>query len=170
MDLEAHQPSEDLNVSSVNSMDLTNKSDQQIKFGVATCTQGYKYHNSPHGWNNLPDALKSVIPTDEMYTYIVEEYNELPNEEYPDSRFTAAIRINLNNDEEAKEWIGKMSDHSKCTYRVTRTYKPSLKRILWHTDVHCQHQRKPLSIKQSAAKAVCKKKLNPLMEDVRQKI
>jgi len=35
--------------------------------------------------------------------------------------------------------------------------------------MHCQHQRKPLSIKQSAAKAVCKKKSNPLMEDVRQK-
>ena len=126
MDLKAHQTSEDLNVSNENSMDLTNKSDQQIKFGVAACTQSYKYHNSPLGWNNLPDALKSVIPTDEMYTYIVEEYNELPKEEYPDSRFTAAIRINLNNDEEAKEWIGKMSEHSK-SYRVTRTYKPSLK-------------------------------------------
>ena len=119
--------------------------------------------------DNLPDALQSVMPTDEMYTYVVEEFNELPKEEYPDLRFTATIRINLNNDEEAKKWIGKMCNHSKCTYRVTRTYKPSLKRILWRTDMHCQHQRKPLSIKQSAAKAVCKKTLNPLMEDVQQK-
>jgi len=90
-------------------------------------------------------------------------YNELPKEEYPDSRFTATIRIN---DEDEKEWIGKMCDHSKCTYRITRTYKPSLKQVLWRTDMHCQHQRKLLSIKQSAAKAVCNKRLNPLMEDI----
>lgn len=109
------------------------------------------------------------MPTDEMYSYIIEEFSELPKEEYPDSRFTATIRINLNNAEDAKEWIGKMCYHSKCTYRITRTYKPSLKRILWRTDMHCQHQRKPLSIKQSAAKAVCKKATNPLMEDVKQK-
>ena len=163
MDL-SNQPYEELDASMENSLTIT---DKQSKFDVVA--RSYRYNSKPICWDNLPDALQSVMPTDEMYTYIVEEFNELPKEEYPDLRFTATIRINLNNDEEAKEWIGKMCDHSKCTYRVTRTYKPSLKRILWRTDMHCQHQRKPLSIKQSAAKAVCKKNPNPLMEDVQQK-
>ena len=130
------------------------------------------YANKPVSWDNLPFFLQSVIPSDEEYSYIIEECNELSAEGFsgaPSNRFTATLRNNLNNGQEAKDWIDKMCNHSKCTYRITRTYKPSLRQILWHTDMHCQHQRKPLSTKQLAAKALSKKETNPLMGELRQK-
>jgi len=130
------------------------------------------YANKPVSWDDLPCFLQSIIPSDEEYSYVIEECNELPAEGFsgaPSNRFIATMRINLNNGEEAKDWLDKMCNHSKCTYRITRTYKPSLKWILWRTDMHCQHQRKPISTKQLAAKALNKKKTNPLMEELREK-
>ena len=131
----------------------------------------HHYANKPLSWGDLPHFLQSVIPSDKEYSYIIEECNKLPAEEFSgaSNRFTARIRINLKNENESKDWVDKMCNHSKCTYRITRTYKPSLKRILWRADMHCQHYRKPLSTKQLATKALSKKKSNPLMGELQQK-
>ena len=128
--------------------------------------------NKVVSWDELPCFLQSVIPPDDEYSYVIEECNKLPAEGFsgaPSNRFVATMRINLNNGEQAKHWVDKMCNHSKCTYRITRTYKPSLKRIMWRADMHCQHQRKPLSTKQLAAKALSKKKTNSLMGELREK-
>jgi len=77
------------------------------------------YANKPDSWGDLPYFLQSVIPSDEEYSYVIEECNELPAEGFsgaPSNRFTATMRINLNNGEEAKDWIGKMCNPSKRTY------------------------------------------------------
>ena len=41
--------------------------------------------------------------------------------------------------------------HSKCTYRVTKTTKPVMKRVLAKYTMHCQHFRKTLTLKQRQA-------------------
>jgi len=85
------------------------------------------YINKPLSWDDLPHFLQSVIPSDLEYSYIIEKCNELPAEEFSGATntFTATIRINLNDENESKVWIDKMCKHSKCTYRITRTYKSS---------------------------------------------
>lgn len=140
-------------------------SDNEQKNNCSTTKATKSHANKPVSWDNLPPFLQPVIPSDEEYSYIIEDCNELPVKEFSGAgiRFTATLRINLNNGKEAKDWVDKMCDQSKCTYRITRTYRPSLKRILWRTDMHCQHQRKPLSTKQLAAKALSKKKRSSLM-------
>ena len=52
------------------------------------------YANKPVSWDDFPCFLQSVIPSDEQYNCIIEEYNELPVEEFsgaPSNRFTARI-------------------------------------------------------------------------------
>ena len=112
-----------------------------------------------------------MLSPDVCYSYIVEEYCEQLHENFtgaPES-FKATIRINLKDETEAKEWIKRMSNHSSCTYRITRSYKPSLKSVLYRTDMHCQHQRKQLTQKQLASKAAARKSKYPLMGGLRQK-
>ena len=58
------------------------------------------------------------------------------------------IRVNLNDDREVSRWIEAFSEKSKCTYRTTRTYKPSMKKVSFKVDMHCQHLKKKLSAKQ----------------------
>ena len=68
------------------------------------------------------------------------------------------MRINLKNESKAKEWVDKMQQHSHVTYRVTRTNKPGLIRVLCKLEHHCQHFRKILTKKQVAKGAVAKAK------------
>ena len=77
------------------------------------------YASKPVSWDNLPCFLQPVIPSDEQYSYVIEECNELPAEKFsgaPNNRFSASLRINLSNGQEAKDWLDKMCNHSKYTY------------------------------------------------------
>ncbi len=81
------------------------------------------------------------------------------------------MRINLRNEEEATEWLQNMQQHSLTTYRVTRTSKPGLRRVLYKSERHCQHFRKKLSEKQTVKSALAqsKKARRPLTAMVRDK-
>jgi len=68
---------------------------------------------------------------------------------------------------QVRNWLAEMSDQCKCTYRVTRTYKPSLKRVIFKVDLHCQHFRKKLTPKQLAVKKISQPKT--MLSDVNQK-
>jgi hypothetical protein len=82
---------------------------------------------------------------------------------------SATFRINVTEEKDAKQWLQEISEVSKITYRVTRTYKVTQKRVLFKVDMHCQHKQKPLTIKQKGLKALSKKKANPLMGELRNK-
>ena len=102
------------------------------------------YDSKPVSWDDLPFSQLFLLIKN---SYVNEASNELPAENFSDApyhRFTATMQIDLSNGQEAKDCIDKMCNHNKCTYQTIRTYKPSLKR-LWCTDMHCQHQRQPLS-------------------------
>ena len=59
---------------------------------------------------------------------------------------------------------------SKCTYRVTKTTKPAMKRVLVKYTYHCQHYKKPLSQKHLSAHLLARKpSKNPLTADIRHK-
>ena len=64
-----------------------------------------------------------------------------------------------------------MQQHGHTTYRVTRTYKPGLKRVLCKLERHCQHFRKPLTQTQvrKGAVAKAKKARTPLTRMLRNK-
>ena len=84
------------------------------------------------------------IPDSDEYTYIVESFNKFPVHTFcgaPTVNFDAYIRVNLNDDRESR-WIEALSEKSKCTYRTTRTYKPSMKKVSFKVDMHCQHLKK----------------------------
>ena len=78
-------------------------------------------------------------------THVVEAYQEIADAtggEMSSSQFSATIRINLTERDEAIEWMTKMTEHSKVTYRTTKTVKPSLKRVKCKFVKHFQHQAK----------------------------
>ena len=92
-----------------------------------------------------------------------------------DSRhFSATIRINLANEDDAKQWMEKMSNHSLCTYRTTKTVKTNNKRVkckLYFVK-HCQHFAKKLSQKQKEKSALSRAKRKvkaPLSSQLRNK-
>ena len=127
-------------------------------------------------WDQLQSSLQAVFPNDKQYSYVVESYKELPFEEFigaPTHTFQAQIRINIGNESDAKEWLSKVYAHSKCTYRHTRGVgnKTKGKRILYKAYLHCQHQRKPLTMKQTAhpKKKSSKQSLGPLRKDLKNK-
>ena len=91
-----------------------------ISLGLA-CPSSQRSSNLPMQWKDLNASLKQVLPPHEHYTYIIETYQEGSKNQEDAPQFSAAIRINLQNEKEAREWITQMSNHSKCTYRVTKT-------------------------------------------------
>ena len=104
---------------------------------------------------DLVPELRNVLPITDKYTYIVESFKTLPDQSFCGAskvNFEAHIRMNLETEEQAKEWVRELSDQCKCTYRVTRTYKPALKRVTYKVDLHCQHFRKKLTKKQLSLK------------------
>ena len=109
----------------------------------------------PKLWSKLTSELRSVLPPNESYTYIIQNFETLDQHSFsgaPATNFKAEFRVNLTAEDQAREWIDLLFKHCKCTYRVTRTYKPSLKRVTFKMDMHCQHFRKTLTPKQLSQK------------------
>ena len=98
-------------------------------------------------WNELPSSLQFVLPLGDDYSYVVESY-EVVGATSDSPHFNCTMRINLVTEEEAKVWIEKMSERSRCTYRTTKTVKPGQKRVKCKFVKHCQHFAKKLSPKQ----------------------
>ena len=105
------------------------------------------------------------------HTCIIETYQESSESHEDAPQFSATIRINLQNETDARDCINKMSNHSKCTYRVTKTVKPGMKRIKCKFVMHCQHYAKKLTQKQreKSALARVKKAKAPLSLQLRNK-
>ena len=128
--------------------------------------------NVPMQWKGLKASLKQVLPPHEQYTYIIETYQESSESHQDAPQFSATIQINLQNETDARDWINEMSNHSKCTYQVTKTVKPSMKRIKCKFVMHCQRYAKKLTQKQrekSALARVKKAKKGPLSLQLRNK-
>ena len=107
------------------------------------------------------------LPENAEFTYMVVSYKKLPKFTFcgaSEVNFEAHLRVNLNDENQANEWIEGLSKQSKCTYRVTRTYKPALKRVVYKIDLHCQHYRKALTKKQLSLK---KPKPKTMLSDVK---
>ena len=51
-----------------------------------------------------------------------------------------------------------MMQHSKCTYCHTKGKAPGLKRVLYKAEMHCQHKRKKLTLKQQQKASLAKSK------------
>ena len=120
-------------------------------------------------WDDLNNELKAILPpkstsTNMSYTYVIEKYEDLTQEAFsgePKECFNVEFRVNLHSKEEFNDWITAFFQSSQCTYRKTRTYNPSLKRVLYKLDMHCHHYRKQLTAKQLSAKS--KKPKKPTM-------
>ena len=59
----------------------------------------------------------------------------------------ATIQINIENDEYAKQFMERMSSHSTCTYRTTKTVKAIGKKTKCKFVKYCQHFAKKLAPK-----------------------
>ena len=55
------------------------------------------------------------------------------------THFDATFCLNLDNKEAVYRWLVKFMESSKCTYRVTKTTHPAMKRVLLKYTYHCQH-------------------------------
>ena len=98
----------------------------------------------------LEPSLQTVLPNEEGVTYIVTEFTALSTSTFsgaPDYAFEATIRINLKSKDAGEEWLQKMMQHGKCTYRHTQG-RGARKRVLYKVDMHCQHQKKQMTPKQ----------------------
>ena len=107
-----------------------------------------------YSWDNLPKLLQPVLP--KGYTYVVEHLETLQSRGFVGAQtypFRAQFRMSVTHADGAQSWLTSMMEHSQCTYRVTRTYKPEMKRVLYRVDMHCQHKQKQLSLKQLASKS-----------------
>lgn len=85
--------------------------------------------------------------------------------------FEATVRINISDKQQADKWLQDFMTRSKCTYRVTKTTNPAMKRVLAKYVMHCQHFRKALTPKQVQAKfhAATNRKKKPLVSGIRNK-
>ena len=84
----------------------------------------------PKSWCQLRPELQSVLPPNDSYTYIIEMFQNLDPHTFSgahSTNFTTEFRVNLEDEEQAREWVNLMSKQCKCTYRVTRTYSLHLR-------------------------------------------
>ena len=70
-------------------------------------------------WNELNPSLQYVLPPDDDYSYVVETYQGIDDVEGDSPHFSATVRINLVNEDDARQWMEKMSNHSKSV-RIER--------------------------------------------------
>jgi len=103
----------------------------------------------------LQSSLQAVFPNDHQYSYVAESYKDLSLEKFtgtPEYALEAKVCIDIRNELDEKQWLSKLYVHSKYTFRHTRGVgnKTKGKRILYKVYLHCQHQRKPLTMKQIA--------------------
>ena len=120
--------------------------------------------------NECPSSLKPILPQSTEYSYIIEEFTESePLNDTPN--FEATVRINISDKQQADKWLQDFMTRSKCTYRVTKSTNPAMKRVLAKYVMHCQHFRKALTPKQVQAKfrAATNRKKNPLVSGIRNK-
>jgi hypothetical protein len=118
------------------------------------CTSKSESKNPILKWNELHSSLQYVLPSDDDYSYVVETYQEIDDVAGDSPHFSATIRINIVSEEDAKQWMKRMSNHSTCTYRTTKTVKTSNKRVKCKFAKHCQHFAKKLSQKQKDKSAL----------------
>ena len=71
----------------------------------------------------------------------------------PNAPSKIAFRTSATTETEVKNWLSAMMTCSQCTYRVRRTYKPTMKRVKYKVDLICQHKRKPLTKQQLATRS-----------------
>ena len=60
----------------------------------------------PKPWKNLKPELQSVLPEGEMYTYLVEYYQTLPQHKFrgaPAANFEVHVRVNLDDETQVKD-------------------------------------------------------------------
>ena len=77
----------------------------------------------------LDSSLQTVLPNEEGVTYVVTEFTALSTSTFsgaPDHAFEATIRINLNCKDAGEEWLQKMMQHSKSTYRQLGIHEEEL--------------------------------------------
>ena len=125
-------------------------------------------------WEALDPALQSILPNGQDITYVVTEFTAVQKSPFcgaPEYAFEATVRINLKTKNAAQEWLNNMMQYSKCTYRHTRGKSPGLKRVLYKADMHCQHRKKPLTVKQQhkATLAHAKPTRTSFVHDTRKK-
>ncbi len=121
----------------------------------------------------MQPSLQCVFPQNQQYTYIVDSFKQLPNEEFsgaPDNAFEVQARINISTAAKAEQWLSDMFSQSKCTYRHTRGvgHRVKHKRVVYKVNMHCQHKRKGLTPKQAHRPQKLKSK-RPFLEAVRKK-
>ena len=85
----------------------------------------------PKCWEELDSSLQTLLPNIDKVTYVIENHKDreqLSFEGAPKSKFDLVVRINLDNRDQASDFLNKMMKHSYCTYRISRTSKkPALK-------------------------------------------
>ena len=92
---------------------------------------------------------------------MLEEVNVKQKAEFegaPSHSFHSVIRMNVSSEAEAREWLEEMMAHTLTTYRITRTFKPGLKRVKCKLEMHCQHHKKALTPVQKKQSALAKSK------------
>ena len=143
---------------------------------IRKCTTPNKQQQIlPKCWEELDSSLQTLLPNIDKVTYVVENHNnreQLSFEGAPKFDFDLVVRINLDNRDQANDFLNKMMKHNFCTYRISRTSKkPALKRVAYKIEMHCQHFRKALTTKQkdTAALAKSKKARKPFTRQVRDK-
>ena len=75
----------------------------------------------PKPWKNLKPELQSVLPEGEMYTYLVEYYQALPQHKFcgaPAANFEVHVRVNLDDETQVKDWVDTLSEKTKCTHNL----------------------------------------------------
>ena len=98
------------------------------KINMVPCSTAKHKVNSLLKWDELHPSLQKVLPPDDdyYYSYVVETYQEINNDS---PHFSATVRVNLANEDDAKQWMEKMFNHSLCAYRTTKTVKTTNKRV-----------------------------------------
>ena len=67
---------------------------------------GLDFNPDPKPWKNLKPELQSVLPESDMYTYLVECYQTLPQHKFcgaPVANFEVHVRVNLDDETQAKD-------------------------------------------------------------------
>ena len=156
---------------------IKRKKSKQSRTPLADITQNSSNTEAscvPLAWKDLDVSLQSVLPNVEGITYVICELTSLSQEGFsgaPSHAFESTVRINLTTMEAAKNWLESMMKQSMCTYRHSKGRSPGLKRVLYKVEMHCQHQKKDLTVQQKevAANARAKNGKKILMHDVRKK-
>ena len=124
-----------------------------------------------NSWEELPEELQAVLPSQSQYTYVIDNFQTLPCEDFsgaPKFSFEFQARINISSGDQASQWLSDMFLHSKCTYRHAGGRQSKGQKVLYKAHMHCQHKKKPLTPKQMEKPKKSKEK-RPFLESVRNK-